>query len=115
MSTDTQATVALVLGSVALAAALVAVGLAVVVMRQSSSTHAQLRRHRIAHDTTHGTPDPQRADARPRRGAIRYGPPTGTHQAVTTEDKHLYDPATDDAPTVEASAQRPRPDRSTPR
>jgi hypothetical protein len=50
--------VALVLSSVALAVSLIAVGLAVVVMRQNATTTRELRHHRTQHQRTHGRPDP---------------------------------------------------------
>jgi hypothetical protein len=87
------ATAALVLASLALATAVVTLALTLRLMRQSGRTRSTLRRHRLAHQATYEHPDPQPPDHKPRRGADRYTPPTGTQPA----------------------AQRPRPEKSTPR
>ena len=102
MSLRTLATVSLVGASVALAVALIAVGLAIVVMRQNGHAVEVLRRHRIAHKRAEGFADPiPEDDTPPARGAQRYTPPTGTMPALGRTH--------DDAPTVEAAATRPRP------
>jgi len=99
-------TTALVLSSLALAASLTALGLSIVVMRQSADTTSKLRRHRIAHQTAEGFADPmpEKEPAQPPRGASRYEPPTGTLPALTPAQ--LADPELD---TVEHPAARPRP------
>jgi hypothetical protein len=87
------ATAALVLACLALATALTTLALTLRLMRQSGRTRSTLRRHRLAHQAAYEHPDPQPPDHRPRRGAIRYTAPTGAQPA----------------------AQRPRPEKSTPR
>lgn len=93
MTTHTAATAALVLACLALTTALTTLALTLRLMRQSGRTRSTLRRHRLAHQATYEHPDPQPPDHRPRRGAIRYTAPTGAQPA----------------------AQRPRPEKSTPR
>ena len=102
-------TVALVLASVALAVATTAAAGVVILARQSGRTHSQLRRHRIAHHDVHGTPDPQRAEDRPRRGAVRYEAPTGMQPAVRPDGAATGHLEQQDLPTVEAARTRPRP------
>jgi hypothetical protein len=84
-------TVALVLGSVALAVSLVALGLTIVVMRQSGETTTDLRMHRRAHTIAHGHADPKLD-----RRQANIGPPrsTGERRGMTRypEPRERYAP-----------------------
>lgn len=77
-------TVPLVLSSVALVLSLAALVLAVLVARQSSGVAGILKRHRLAHTTADGVPDP---GAHPRRRAYRQDPPQGMERRRRPEER----------------------------
>jgi hypothetical protein len=124
--------VALVVACAALLVALVAVTLAISVMRQSAETTTDLRMHRRAHTIAHGHADPKldrrqvqlgppRATGE-RRGVMRYPEPRERYAPRPPDpdlDADQRDPLDDlpatgeleqtDLPTSMLAAQRPAP------
>lgn len=72
-----------VLAGSAFVLSLIALGLAVALMRQSGRALAAIRKHRTAHNRTHGTPDPDRR----RHNA---GPPAGKGER-RRDQQHIDD------------------------